>query len=259
MEINKVYCMDNLELLKQMNDRSVDLIYCDILYNTGKKFKDFDDRLGTPRQAIEWYKPRLIEMKRVLKDTGLILLQMDYRLHPYIRIVMDDLFSIDNLVNDLIWQYSGGIPKNKFAPKHDNILLYSKSNKYTFNTDELRVSYSESTKTRFKGTINNKRKGIDFGQQELNKLGKHPESVISMPILAPSSNERVGYDTQKPKHLLKYLIKGLTNKGDVVADFFCGSGTSLVIAKELDRNYIGCDINPKAIEISNERLDLITQ
>lgn len=78
-----------------------------------------------------------------------------------------------------------------------------------------------------------------------------------MPILAPSSNERVGYDTQKPKHLLKYLINGLSNEGDIVADFFCGSGTSLVVAKELGRQYIGCDINPRAVEITNQRLEEI--
>ena len=255
MELNKVYCMDNLELLKQLPSESISLIYCDILYNTGKRFKDYDDNLGTPQQAIEWYRPRLIEMKRVLKDGGSILLQMDYRLHPYIRIEMDKIFKVENLVNELIWQYSGGgVPKNKFAQKHDNILFYSKGNNYTFNTNELRTSYSDSTKQRFKGTINNKRNGIDFGQQELNELGKHPESVINMPILAPSSNERVGYDTQKPKHLLKYFIKGLSNEGDIVADFFCGSGTSLVVAKELGRNYIGCDINPRAIEITENRL-----
>ena len=258
MELNKVYCMDNLELLKQLPNESIDLIYCDILYNTGRKFKDYDDNLGTPQEAIEWYRPRLIEMKRVLKDTGIILLQMDYRLHPYIRIEMDSIFGHNRLVNDLIWQYSGGgVPKNKFAPKHDNILFYSKGDSYTFNTDKLRVDYSESTKQRFKGTINNKRNGIDFGQQELNKKGKHPESVISMPILAPSANERVGYDTQKPIHLLKYLIEGLSNEGDIIADFFCGSGTSLVVAKELNRNYIGCDINPRAVEITKERLSNI--
>ena len=77
MELNKVYCMDNLELLKQMNDESIDLIYCDILYNTGRKFKDYDDNLGSPQEAVAWYIPRLIEMKRVLKDTGSIYLQMD--------------------------------------------------------------------------------------------------------------------------------------------------------------------------------------
>ena len=80
MELNKIYCMDNLELLKQLPDESISLIYCDILYNTGKKFKDYDDNLGTPQQAVEWYRPRLIEMKKVLKNDGNILLQMDYRL-----------------------------------------------------------------------------------------------------------------------------------------------------------------------------------
>ena len=254
--VNKLYCMDNLELLKQLPSNSIDLIYCDILYNTGKKFRDYNDNLGTPQEAVEWYKPRLIEMKRVLKCTGSILLQMDYRIHPYIRIEMDNIFGNDKLINELIWQYSGGgVPKNKFAPKHDNILFYSKGNSYTFNTDKLRVNYSESTKQRFKGVINNKRNGIDFGKQELNKLGKHPESVISMPILAPSSNERVGYDTQKPKHLLEYLINGLSNEGDIIADFFMGSGTTIVVAKELGRNYIGCDINPRAIEITKNRLE----
>lgn len=147
MELNKVYCVDNLELLKQLPNESINLIYCDILYNTGRKFKDYNDNLGTMQQAIEWYKPRLIEMKRVLKNNGSILLQMDYRLHPYIRIEMDSIFGIDNLINDLIWQYSGGgVPKDRFAPKHDNILFYSKGNAHTFNIDKLRIEYSESTK-----------------------------------------------------------------------------------------------------------------
>ena len=83
MEINKIYCMDNLELLKQIPDESIDLIYNDILYNTGKKFKDYDDNLGTPQEAIEWYRPRLVEMKRVLKDIGSIYLQCDCRLVQY--------------------------------------------------------------------------------------------------------------------------------------------------------------------------------
>ena len=75
---NKLFCMDNLELMKQIPDNYIDLIYCDILYNTGRKFKDYDDNLGNTTDAIEWYKPRLIEMKRILKDTGNIYLHMDY-------------------------------------------------------------------------------------------------------------------------------------------------------------------------------------
>ena len=77
MEKNNVYCMDNLELLKQLPSNSIDLIYCDVLYNTGRKFDDYDDNLGTPEEAMEWYKPRAIEIKRILKDTGSIYLQRD--------------------------------------------------------------------------------------------------------------------------------------------------------------------------------------
>ena len=117
-----------------MEADSVDLIYCDILYNTGRKFKDYNDNLGTPQQAMEWYKPRLIEMKRVLKKTGSIYLQMDYRLVHYMKVEMDNIFGIKNFRNEIIWSYNTqGYSKSKFPSKHDNILFYSKSNKYTYN------------------------------------------------------------------------------------------------------------------------------
>ena len=89
MELNKIYCMDNLELLKQLPDKSISLIYCDILYNTGKKFKDYDDNLGTPQQAIEWYRPRIEEMVRVLKKNGTILIHCDINLVHYIKVYID--------------------------------------------------------------------------------------------------------------------------------------------------------------------------
>ena len=134
MELNKIYCMDNLELLKQLDDECVDLIYCDILYNTGKKFKDYDDKLGTPQEAIKWYRPRLIEMKRVLKDTGSIYLQCDYRLVHYLKVEMDNIFEISNFRNEIIWKYTGSLsPKNKFPQKHDNIIVYGKSINTKFN------------------------------------------------------------------------------------------------------------------------------
>lgn len=232
MELNKVYNMDNLELLKQLPGNSIDLIYCDILYNTGKKFKDYDDNLGTAEEAIEWYKPRLIEMKRVLKDTGSIYLQMDYRLVHYMKVYMDELFGIKNFRNEIVWKYGlGGSGNREFAKKHDNILFYSKSNGYIFN-----IQYENATSNRLKGQT------------------KKMTDVWDIPTLNNMAKERIGYNTQKPKALLERIIKASSNEGDIVADFFCGSGTSLVVAKELGRNYIGCDINPKAIEITNNRL-----
>ena len=130
MNLNKVYCMDNLELLKKIPNESIDLIYCDILYNTGKKFKDYDDKLGTPQEAMEWYRPRLIEMKRVLKDTGSIYLQCDYRLVHYLKVEMDNIFGISSFRNDIIWDYNRwtGLSKNKLQSMHDNILFYGQNN-----------------------------------------------------------------------------------------------------------------------------------
>ena len=231
MEKNNVYCMDNLELLKQLPSNSIDLIYCDVLYNTGRKFDDYDDNLGTPEEAIEWYKPRLIEMKRILKDTGSIYLQMDYRLVHYMKVYMDELFGIKNFRNEIVWKYGlGGSGNKEFAKKHDNILFYSKSNSYIFN-----IQYENATSNRLKGKT------------------KKMTDVWDIPTLNNMAKERTGYNTQKPKELLERIIKASSNEGDIVADFFCGSGTSLVVAKELGRNYIGCDINPKAIEITKKR------
>lgn len=235
MELNKVYCMDNLELLKQLPNESIDLIYCDILYNTGRKFKDYDDNLGTPQQAMEWYKPRLIEMKRVLRDSGSIYLQCDYRLIHYLKVEMDNVFGINNFRNEIIWKYGlGGSGNRSFSKKHDNILFYSKNEAYTFN-----IQYEKATSNKLKGQL------------------KKMTDVWDIPNINNMSKERVGYDTQKPKTILEIIVNASSNKGDVIADFFCGSGTTLVVAKELGRNYIGCDINPRAIEITKERLNNI--
>ena len=241
--------MDNLELMKQLPNESISLIYCDVLYNTGKKFKDYDDNLGTPQQAIEWYEPRLIEMKRLLKNNGSIYLQCDYRLVHYLKVKMDEIFGIDNFQNDIIWCYNGGgVTKSRFNKKHDNILFYSKSNKFTFNTQ-----YQPYNKNSAKRLLN-QHKGKD----------KSDRLTIGTPmvdwwndikcIVNPENIEYENYNTQKPKALLERIIQASSNQGDLVADFFCGSGTTCIVAKELDRNYLGCDINQRAIDITYDRL-----
>ena len=257
--INKTFCMDNLELLKQLPDNSIDLIYCDILYNTGKKFKDYDDKLGTPQQAIEWYKPRLVEMKRVLKDTGSIYLQMDCRLVHYMKVEMDNIFGLKNFRNDIIWCYNTqGYSKSKYSSKHDNILFYTKTNKYSFNMESIREKEpSPSSIKRYQKEIDKNGYYIDSksGKKVYQLKGSPPLDWFFMSVLPHAHKENTGYNTQKPKVLLERIIKASSNEGDIVADFFMGSGTSMVVAKELGRNYIGCDINPKAVEITNERLN----
>ena len=132
--INKLFNEDNLSLLKRLPNESIDLIYCDILYNTGKNFKDYNDNLGTPEEAIEWYKPRFIQMKRVLKDTGLLYIQCDSNLSHYIKVELDNIFGINNFRNEIIWWYNSAPRKKKdFGKRHDTIFRYSKTDNYYFN------------------------------------------------------------------------------------------------------------------------------
>ena len=253
--LNHVFKMDNLELLKQLPDESINMIYCDILFNTGKKFRDYDDNLGTPKQAMEWYKPRLKEMKRVLSNKGSIYLQCDYRLVHYLKVEMDSIFGSNNFINDIIWKYGLGNSRsnNRYQTKHDNILLYSKTNDYKFNN--IRGEITKSMNAKYCHEDENGRYMLSKGKKYYLKGGKKMEDVIEIPNLAATSKERVGYDTQKPKELLEIFIKQSSDEGDVVADFFCGSGTALVVAKELGRMYVGCDISDKAIEITKKRLN----
>jgi DNA modification methylase len=255
--IPRVMCraVDNLELLLSQPDESVDLIYCDILYGTGKDFMDYKDLLPMRKIIEEHYLPRLKEMHRVLKSTGSIYLQMDYRIVHWVRCLMDDIFSYGNFKNEIIWHYRTMKNDTKsFKEKHDNILFYSKSTDYCFNSDDIRIEHTEATKKRYK------RAKSGFTQGELKDKGKIPNDVWDDCYLVNNQfkRESVCYATQKPKVLIERIIKASSNKGDTVADYYLGSGTTAVVCKELNRNFIGCDINPKAIEITNARLDAVS-
>lgn len=143
--MNTIVNEDNLSFMKSLSSNTVDLIYCDILYNTGKKFSDFDDNLGTPQEAIEWYKPRFEEMHRLLKNTGLLYIQCDSNLSHYIKILLDEIFGIKNFRNEIIWWYNSAPRKKKdFGKRHDTIFRYSKTSDYFFNGDSpyIRQPYS---------------------------------------------------------------------------------------------------------------------
>ena len=231
----ELHCMDNLELMKTIEDNTVDLIYCDILYGTGRKFKDYQD-LKPVRSEIEaHYIPRLKEMHRILKPTGSIYLQMDTKINHWIRCIMDDIFGYDNFRNEIVWKYGLGRSSDKqFGKRHDTILFYSKSNNYIYNKQ-----LEEATSQRMKGEYKNM-----------------SDVWVDIPNINNMANERIGYDTQKPKALIERIIKASSNEGDLVADFYLGSGTTCEVSLELGRNFIGCDINPRAIEIAKSRCGL---
>lgn len=261
LEINKTFCIDNLEMLRKLPNESVDLIYCDILYNTGQRFRDYNDNLGTPLQAVEWYKPRFIEMKRILKTTGNMLLQMDYRLVHYLKVELDNIFGLENFQDDIIWWYynsNSGNSKRALKKKKDNILWYSKTKDYYFNDIEASEPLNEKQLKRFSKTDEDGRRYYNNVSQDGKKVRvylKEDKRVMLQNVWQIPIPQKVEYNTQKPEELLQRIIKIFSKEGDIVADFFCGSGTTGVVAKKLNRYYIMCDISQKAIDISNNRLN----
>ena len=252
-----VQCGDNLELLKSQPNESVNMIYCDILYGTGRNFGDYQD-LNPIRSEIEsHYLPRLIEMKRVLKQNGSIYLQMDTRINHWMRILMDDIFGYDNFRNEIVWNYQNIMTSttNYFRKEHDIILLYSKTSNYIFNKQKIKTTpYKKSKRKHIDGKnmrLKNENGKIDYEMCDEKYLG----DVFILPNIASTSKESVKYPTQKPKELISRFVLASTNEGDVVADYYLGSGTTAKVCQELNRNFIGCDLNPKAIEITNGRLD----
>jgi len=245
-----LYNEDNLTCMKRLEDNSIQLIYSDILFGTSRDFKDFKD-LPYNKQAIdEFYIPRIKEMYRVLNETGTLALQMDFRISHWVRLICDDIFGYKNCINVVEWEYaSGGSSKNKLSQKNDTIIIYAKNkNKQKFNLLKEK-SYNRNNKPyRFKGV------------EEFEDENGHWYTMVGMrciwkiPMVGRTSSERVDYATQKPLKLMNRIVELYSNEDDLVADFFMGSGGFVVSANNLGRRAIGCDINLKAVEISEQRI-----
>lgn len=256
-----VQCGDNLELLKSQPNESVDMIYCDILYGTGRNFGDYQDLKPIRSEIENHYLPRLIEMKRVLKQNGSIYLQMDTRINHWMRILMDDIFGYENFRNEISWCYnSQGKTTKQWNKKHDVILYYTKGKQWTFNAKDVMDSITDLTYKRFKSEIDKK------GYYTCFKNGKEYKYYLengSLPkdwfedvtYISRDNKELTGYPTQKPKELIRRFVLASTNEGDVVADYYMGSGTTAKVCQELNRQFIGCDLNTKAVEITKARLN----
>ncbi|MFP4460187.1 MAG: DNA methyltransferase [Candidatus Zixiibacteriota bacterium] len=199
-------------------------------------------------------------MKDLLSDTGVICFHSDWRTIHYVKVMMDEIFGYDNLINEIIWTYTGGTDRsNGFAKKHDTILVYSKTGNYKFNP--VYVDFSESTLKRF----NKKDKdGRRYKENQLSdgritrtymkKQGKLCPDYWHRNILVSSHSESTGYRTQKPSFILERLIYAFTDEGDLIADFFAGGGTSLHAADKLNRKWIGTDKSPVAISACRYRM-----
>ena len=190
---------------------------------------------------------RLIEMRRVLKDTGSIYFHCDPTMSHYVKIMMDTIFGEDNFRNEIIWCYkSGGSSKKIFSKKHDVIFFYSKAEKWSFNYLEEK-SYGVTG-----GGQQGKVKYYKDNIGNYSIVGLKDWWIISM--LSTTHPERTGYPTQKPLKLMERIIKASSNEGDVILDPFCGCATTCIASEKLNRKWIGIDVSIKAYELVKERL-----
>ncbi len=266
--VNKLYLGDNLEVLRTLPSNFIDLIYIDppffsgrnynIIWGDSNEVRTFEDIWeGGITSYLIWLNARLWEMRRVLKNDGSIYVHCDWHASHYIKTEMDKIFGYENLKNEIIWIYTGpGSPGMKqFNRQHQTILWYSKGSSWTFNSSAIRVAHSAKTKQNFKqGLVGS---GFIADTYELDSGGKVPESWWEYAIAQrypKGSLRHVGYPTEKPLDLLERIILASSNKGQVVADFFCGGGTTLVAALKNKRKFLGCDSSRVAVSVSLDRL-----
>lgn len=249
----QIYKQDNLELMKSLPDNHINLIYCDILYGTGRNFGDYQDLKAERRVIEEHYVPRITEMKRILNENGSIYLQMDYKISHWVRIICEEVGL--NFNNEIIWVYGLGNnnKKRNWQEKHDTILFLSKSDKYIWN--DMRGEITNQMKSKYCHKDEGGDYMMSYGKKYYLKGGKRVSNVWDIPNLSATDKERVGYNTQKPKELIERIIISSTNKGDLVGDFYMGSGTTGEVALGNERNFIGCDIGEKAYEVTRNRLE----
>ncbi len=199
---------------------------------------------------LDFLYQRLGLMHKLLAPGGTLYLHLDWHANSYARILLDEIFGARSLLNEIIWAYHGPSPiRRAFNRKHDTILAYVKGDGYTFNADAVRQPYDPSTVKTFKAS---RRAG--FGKSPDLARGKVPEDWWYFAVVARLHKERTGYPTQKPEALLERIVLASSNPGDLVADFFCGSGTAAVVAARLGRRFIACDSSFRAVHTTRERL-----
>ena len=264
---NQIYFGDNLEILKGIGDRSISLIYIDPPFNTGKTQarmqiqtvqSEKGDRTGFAGRRYETVKigskgysdvfddfigfiePRLLEAHRILKPNGSIYFHIDYREVHYCKVLLDRIFGRESFLNEIIWAYDyGARTRKKWPAKHDNILWYAKDpENYIYNVDDIeRIPYMAP------GLVG----------PEKAARGKLPTDTWWHTIVATNGSEKTGYPTQKPLGIINRIIRASSNPGEVVMDFFAGSGTVGESCLKLGREFILVDNNLEALDVMSKR------
>ena len=275
LQPNRLFWGDNLHVMRQLPSESIDLIYIDPPFFSGRSYnvifgdqnelRSFSDiwEGGMPGYLI-WLNARLYEMKRLLKKTGSIYVHCDHHASHYIKVEMDKIFGHDSFINEIAWCYSnaGGRGKNWYPRKHDILLFYSKTGEYHF--DGLAAGEERSTeKGTFGGYFKTDEDGREYKEARVGgKIYRYylddpkiPEDFwLIQPIPQRDLTERIGYPTQKPEKILDRCVLASSPEGGIVADFFCGGGTTPAVVQRLGRRWIACDQSRVAVAITADRL-----
>lgn len=262
---------DCLNGMKTIDNDTVDVVYLDppfftqreqILQDSNGKRYSFSDTWISRSDYLDFLNMRLWQIRRILKDSGSVFLHCDSTSSHYIRMLLDEVFGENNFRSEIIWTYRRWSNSKKgLLNGHQTIFFYSKSSDYKFRT--IYRDYSPTTnldqilqerERGDSGKVSYRRDGNGAPVLAKEKRGVPLSDVWDIPFLNPKAKERIGYPTQKPIELLQRILQISTDEGDLVLDPFCGSGTTLVAAKLLQRNYIGMDINAEAIQLCKERL-----
>ncbi len=258
IEANQIVWGDCLDWLDFVEKGTVDVCYIDppffsnkkyeIIWGNGYELRSFGDRWkGGIEVYIKWMQERVIKIHEALKPTGSIFLHCDWRASHRLRFMLDEVFGKENFVNEIIWSYkTGGVSKNWFGRKHDNIYFYSKNGTPTFNLQKEK-SYLPH-KYGFKN-IKIKKDNIGYYRDV------YMRDVFDIPALRGNQPETIEYNTQKPEKLLERIIKASTNEGDLVLDCFGGGGTTAAVASKLNREFIIGDVSPVACRVIAYRLN----
>ena len=276
--INKIFWGDNLQVMSHLLKAfrgQIDLIYIDPPFDSkadytrkieirgiGKTESDsnsFEEKqygdIWTNDEYLQFMYERLLIMQELLSEKGSIYLHCDWHRSAYLKLLLDEVFGNNNFRNEIAWCYTAASNTGKdFPKKHDTILRYSKTEKYIFNKDDIRIPYAAGSLDRANRNVIG-REGMNFDAIVLNENGKVPEDWwIDIQRAARYPGEVVGYPTQKSEKLLERIIKASSNPGDIVFDCFMGSGTTQAVAMKLGRRFIGADINLGAIQTTTKRL-----
>ena len=282
--MNKIYFGDNLPILQEMESESVDLIYIDPPFNTGKtqkrttiktvqsengdrkgfKGKNYETiKLGTKSYSdsfdnlVDFLRPRLTEAYRILKPYGSLYFHIDYREAHYCKAMLDDIFGKNCFINEIIWAYDyGARATSKWPTKHDDILFYVKNKEsYIFNVNE--IDREQYIAPGLVGPEKAERGKLPTDTWWFSYVGKKPTDTWWQTIVPTNGKERVGYPTQKPRKLIDRIIKASSLRGMIVLDFFAGSGTVGESCLELGRKFILIDNNPASMDVMAQRFSNI--